>query len=190
MRTILSPFHTLIAGLLLLLITGPASADRLEQKREKIRTMRATVLDKLYQENPNLRNEIERAAGYAVFSNVGVNALFFSAAGGNGVARNNRNGRETFMNMAAAGVGLGLGIRDFRAVFVFHTPRAYRKFIDYGFDFSGQADAAAKSSDRGDGTSVAVSALSAVSVYQLTETGIALQATLQGTKYWASPRLN
>ena len=171
-------------------IEAPSHAESMASKRGKILSMRNDVLTRLFQEQPQTRREIADAAGYAVFSNIGVNALFFAASGGNGVAHHNHTGRDTFMNMASAGVGLGLGIKDFRAVFVFHTTKAYKNFIAYGWDFSGQADAAAKSRDKGEGTSVAVTAVPGVSVYQLTESGIALQATLQGTKYWRDNRLN
>ena len=32
--------------------------------------------------------------------------------------------------------------------------------------------------------------LDGIRVYQLTESGLALQATIQGTKYWKDPELN
>ena len=182
--------HRIRAVFLCLLITTSAHANSADRERAKVRDMRDQVLKRLYQEQPGARADIGNAPGYAVFSNVGVNLLFFSAAGGNGVAKNNRTGQEVFMNMAAAGLGLGLGIKDFRGVFIFHTDEAYRRFIHQGWDFSGQADAAAKSTGGGNGGGVAVSAIPDVSIYQLTETGLSLQATLQGTKYWISRKLN
>jgi hypothetical protein len=36
--------------------------------------------------------------------------------------RDNKTGRDTYMKMGEVGVGLGVGIKDFRAVFVFHSP--------------------------------------------------------------------
>jgi len=65
-------------------------------------------------------NEVAGAVGYAVFSNVGVNVIFFSAGGGTGVVINNKSGQRIYTNLGSAGVGIGLGIKDFRAVFVFH----------------------------------------------------------------------
>jgi lipid-binding SYLF domain-containing protein len=159
-------------------------------EREQAQKMRTEVLERLYREQPGTRTDIQNAAGYAVFSSVGVHIVFLSGAGGTGIAHDNRSGKDTYMNMAAAGVGLGLGIKDFRAVFVFHTPAAYKNFIEKGWDFSGQADAAAKSTGRGNEGSVAATAIPNVTVYQLTETGVALQASLQGTKYWTNNKLN
>ncbi len=181
---------SLLTICLALSFLSPTLADDSAAQRDKIHAMRNEVLEKLYQQQPGTREEIRNAAGYAVFSNVGVNLLFFAAGGGNGIAHNNYNGQDSFMKMASAGVGLGVGIKDFRAVFVFHTAKAYRNFILYGWDFSGQADAAIKSPDKGEESSTAVTAIPGVSIYQLTEAGVALQATLQGSKYWHNTRLN
>ena len=47
------------------------------------------------------------------------------------------------MRMFSVGGGFGLGVKDFRVVFVFHTQHAHENFLKSGWDFSGQADAAA-----------------------------------------------
>ena len=171
-------------------LAAPALADTTEEKRGKIRAMSKDVLARLYKEQPETREMVAKAEGYGVFSNVGVNVIFFSAGGGSGLVHDNTSGKDTFMNMGTAGVGLGLGVKDFRAVFVFHSRKALDNFIEYGWDFSGQADAAAKSGEKGGEGSVAATVVNGVSIYQLTETGLALQATLQGTKYWKSDKLN
>ena len=180
----------LAALLCLLLAAQPALADKAEKQRNKVRNMRTEVLERLYEEQPETRDIIAKAEGYGVFSNVGVNVILFSAGGGNGIVVDNKSDAETFMNMASAGVGIGLGVKDFRAVFVFHSRNALTNFVDKGWDFSGQADAAAKSTDKGVEGSAAGTIVNGVSVYQLTEAGLALQATLQGTKYWKSDKLN
>ncbi len=172
-----------------LLLASPALADKNDKKRVKIDDMAGTVLDRLYKEQPSTREEIAGAQGYAVFSNVGINVIFVSAGGGNGVVVGS-DGKRTYMKMGTAGIGIGLGVKDFRAVFVFHTQSAMNNFIDTGWDFSGQADAAAKTTDRGGEASAAGTVVNGVSIYQLTETGLALQATLQGTKYWKDDALN
>ena len=139
----------MLAALLSLLLPFSAGAASGDKERKKIRNMSQEVLARLYDEKPSTRAEIRKSEGYAVFSNVGVNLVLFSAGGGRGVVHNNRTGEDTFMNMASAGVGIGLGVKDFRGVFVFHNRDALKQFIDHGWDFSGQADAAAKSSDKG-----------------------------------------
>jgi len=179
-----------VTALLLCFLVAPAFAGDAEEQRAEIRQMRQEVLTRLYKEEPGARTEIEQAAGYAVFSNAGVNLIFLSAAYGYGVAHDNMTDKDTFMEMASGGLGLGLGVKDFRAVFVFRSHDAYNQFVDKGWDFTGQADAAAKAGSKGGELSEAVDVMPGVKVYQLTETGLALQATLQGTKYWQDSDLN
>ena len=169
-----------------------AAKDKVEAKRDEVRKMRDEVLARLYEAHPGAKARIREAAGYAVFSNVGVNVFFASVAGGTGIVveRGTLRDTETFMNMGSAGVGLGLGVKDFRAVFVFSDRARLREFVDKGWDFSGQADAAAKSDDKGTAVSGAVTVMPGVEVYQLTKNGVALQLTLQGTKYWKDRDLN
>ena len=173
-----------------LLLAQPAMADKNAEKRDKINKEAAKTLERLYKEAPETRDLVKKAEGYGVFSNIGVNVIFLSGGGGNGVVVDNKSGGRTYMNMGSAGVGLGLGVKDFRGVFVFHSRKALDNFVEHGWDFSGQADAAAKSSDKGAEGSVAATVVNGVSIYQLTENGLALQATLQGTKYWKSKKLN
>jgi len=146
-------------------------------------------LAELYQRDPSVKKKVNKAEGYAVFSNVGVNLIFASVAGGKGVVVD-RKGREVFMKMASGGIGLGLGVKDFRAVFVFRSKAKLEQFVEKGWDFGAQADAAAQSGDKGGAAGGAVSAVPDVDVYQITKNGIALQATLQGTKYWRDADLN
>ena len=178
-----------ISMIVLILLSFNALADK-QEDRQEILDMRTEVLTKLYQEEPSVKSKIKEAKGYAVFSNIGVNLIFLSSGGGYGVVHNNKTGKDTYMNMGSAGVGIGFGVKDFSAVFIFHTKDALTGFIEHGWDFSGQADAAAKSGKKGVEGSAAGTIVNGVSVYQMTETGLALQATLQGTKYWVDSDLN
>jgi len=173
-----------------LAITTTAYADKNEKKRAEILEMRAEVLERLYEERPETRLEIQNSVGYAVFSNIGVNVIFISGGGGKGVAHDKITGKDTFMKMGTAGVGLGLGIKDFRAVFVFHDTQTFNNFVEKGWDFSGEADAAANSGDKGGELSGATTLSKKVNVYQFNKAGLALQATLRGTKYWQNKKLN
>jgi len=159
------------------------------ERREKTRQMHDAVLADLYKQKPELKARIKQAAGYAIFSNVGINLVLASFAGGTGVAVD-KKGHETFMKMGSAGIGLGLGVKDFRGVFIFHDKDKLEKFIAKGWDFSGQADAAAKSDTKGGQIAAAGNVVDGVELYQLTKNGLALQATLQGTKYWKDRDLN
>ncbi len=77
-----------------------------------------------------------------MFSNIGVNIIFASFAGGMGVVEDEAD-KRTYMKMASAGLGLGLGVKDFRGIFIFHDEDKLKFFIEKGWAFSAQADAAA-----------------------------------------------
>lgn len=181
---------SVVLSILLLLFASIAVADKNQKKRDKILNMRSEVLLELYEKKPESRKMIQNAEGYGVFSNVGINVILFSAGGGSGVVRDNSSGKDTYMNMASAGIGIGFGVKDFRGIFIFHSRSALRNFIDNGWDLSGQADAAAKSGEKGREGNLAATAVNGVTLYQLTKSGLALQATIQGTKYWKSGKLN
>jgi lipid-binding SYLF domain-containing protein len=178
------------AAIALAALPAIAAADAAAEKRAEIRKMRADTLAKLYSVHPAAKAGIAKAHGYAVFSNVGVNLVFFSVAGGRGIARDNRTGAETFMQMISGGIGLGLGVKDFRGVFVFTTKEAFAQFVESGWDANVQADAVARTGDKGGALEGAISIAPGVHLYQLTEHGLALQATVQGTKYFKDEELN
>ena len=185
-------FRTSIALLAVTLATTGLSSgkDSPDQRREKVRKMASQTLTDLYKVHPAAQGAIQKSSGYAVFSNLGVNVLLVSSAHGGGLAVNSKTGQETFMKMISAGVGVGVGVKDFRVIFVFETEPALAKFVNSGWDASGQADAAAKAGKTGGAYSGATSVAPGVWVYQITKNGLALQATLQGTKYSKDDELN
>jgi lipid-binding SYLF domain-containing protein len=164
------------------------SSDAVE-RREAILTMRQDVLEQLYEVKPDVKAQIENATGHAVFSNANLNLLFASFGGGTGVVQDRKSGKNTYMNMGEIGFGLGAGIKDFRAVFVFHNKAALRRFVDRGWTFGGQAGAAAIADDMGAAVG-GETAGSNVTVYQITKSGLVLQAMVKGTRYWKNADLN
>jgi len=50
-------------------------------------------------------------------------------------------------------------------------------------------DAAAKTSDKGAAIGGEI-VIDGITIYQLTEAGLALQATIKGTKFWKNDKLN
>ena len=160
------------------------------EKRQATQLMRSNTLERLHELEPGARAQIGKAQGYAVFSNVGVNLILLSTGGGWGVAHDNETGKDTYMKMVTGGIGIGLGIKDFRGVFVFATREAMNNFIEHGWEAGGQADAAAKAGDKGGAYAGAVTVAPGVKLYQITASGLALQATIQGTKYWKDDELN
>jgi lipid-binding SYLF domain-containing protein len=152
--------------------------------------MRSDTLDALFAEKPEARDEVENSHAVAVFTSVGLNLFLLSTARGGGIVRETGTGKETFMRMFSVGGGFGMGVKDFRVIFIFHTKTVYENFLNSGWDFSGQADAAAKTGEKGASEEGAATVIDGVTLYQLTESGLALQVTLQGTKYYLDKDLN
>jgi len=159
-------------------------------KRAEVQKMRADTLAALYKAQPEAQQAVRSAHGYGVFSNVGVHVIFLSGGNGWGVVHDNRTGKDTYMKMLSGGVGLGLGVKDFRGVFIFTRQDALKRFVESGWDAGAQADAAAKAGRKGGALAGAVDVAPGIMLYQLTESGLALQATVQGTKYWKDDELN
>jgi lipid-binding SYLF domain-containing protein len=167
-----------------------ANSKPIPDQRQEVLAMRNEVLGDLYKLRPHVQSMINEAPGYAVFSNANVNIIFASFGGGYGVVTNNRTGQNTYMKMGEVGLGLGLGAKDFRAVFVFHDEGTMNDFVENGWTFGGQADAAAIADDKGLGAVGGEAVIDNITIYQLTKTGLALQATVKGTKYWKDAELN
>jgi lipid-binding SYLF domain-containing protein len=186
-------FKALFA-LLLIAVLAPgcrtAKGNSPAEKRAYVLQTRDETLGTLYASQPEAKGKIADAAGYGVFSNVGINVLLLASGNGFGVVRNNATGADTYMKMREIGVGVGMGVKDFRAVFIFHTPEVLTEFVEKGWEWGGEADAAAKSGDTGAAAAANANIEGGIEVYLLTEAGVALQATVSGTKYWKDDELN
>ncbi|MGR3293068.1 MAG: lipid-binding SYLF domain-containing protein [Candidatus Scalindua sp.] len=160
------------------------------EQREYVLDMKNDALAHLYEEVPIAKEQIKNAAGYGVFSNINTNLFLLSSGSGYGIVTDNKDNNPVYMKMRTLGAGIGLGVKDFRAIIIFRKQEDMDKFIEKGWEFSGQADAAFKSGEKGAAYSAAQSADLDIITYQLTEAGASLQATLQGTKYWKHKDLN
>lgn len=179
----------LILAVLTLTACASSGSGSKSDKQAEILNMKNAVLTQLFKEKPDTKNQINSAPGYAVFSNANINLIFMAAGTGYGVVKDMGTGQHTYMNMAEGGIGLGLGVKDYRIVMVFHTKQAMNNFIDSGWTFGGNADAAAKAGKKG-GSVEGEAYYGDVTVYTFTESGLALQATVKGTKFWKDGELN
>jgi lipid-binding SYLF domain-containing protein len=205
-------------AILVLVLVGAALAcstpkgGSVEEKRSYVRKMRNDTLREAFAIQPALEKKLASAEGYAVFSNLKVKLFLLGPGHGYGLAVDNRDGGETFMRMAQLNVGVGVGLKDFRAVFVFRDRQTLDAFVTRGWQFGGGADAAAKAGDKGaaagvqadvveSGASVSsvgqastsgteLSAGAGIEVYEFTQSGLALSAGVAGTKYWRDSGLN
>jgi lipid-binding SYLF domain-containing protein len=170
---------------------GPGG-ESVDEKRAKVRKDRDEILAKLYASHPEAKGKIESAAGYGTFANMNLHLFVLSSGHGYGMITD-KSGKETFMSMGSLGGGLGIGGKQLSLVFIFKNADVMNKFIESGWQFGGEADATAKSGQQG----AAAAKEGGVDkegnlfeIYQMTDTGVALQATVAGTKYWKDKDLN
>ena len=169
------------------------AAKKETTKAEKQVEVRKTVnetLNRLYKLQPTSKEAIEKAAGYAVFSNFGMKIFFAGGGSGKGIAVQNAAKKETFMKMLEVQAGLGMGVKKFRLVWVFQTEEALNSFISSGWELGSQATAAAQYDGQGAGLAGAVAISKGVWLYQLTDDGLAVELTAKGTKYYRDDDLN
>jgi lipid-binding SYLF domain-containing protein len=169
-----------------------AKGDSVEEKRAEVRKQRDEILAKLYAAHPEAKEKVQNAAGYGAFNNKNMNLFLLSTGHGYGMVVD-KSGKETFMAMGSLGGGVGIGAKDLSVVFIYKNADVLNKFIESGWQFGGEADAAAKAGDKGAAAAKEAGADAGgnlFEIYQMTDTGVALQATVAGTKYWKDKDLN
>ena len=159
------------------------------QQREAILTKSTQTLQDLYNAQPKAKQVVEKGIAYATFSNFGMKILIAGGGTGSGVVIP-KNGKPIYMNMAEVQAGLGLGIKSFQNIFVFQTEAALNDFVNSGWTFGGQVTAAAKYEKDGDAYQDASVVAPGVLMYQLTGSGLAVEITGKGTKYYKDSKLN
>ena len=194
---LVAPFRVFLASLMVALglglqacSTAPMSQYQVDEQRADIRAMASETLAQLYQRYPDARRQIQRAAGYAVFSNFGFKVLFMGSATGEGLAVSHATRRETFMRMVELQPGYGFGVQRFRLVFVFETPQALDQFMYSGWEFGANAMAAAQTSTQRMGNQLGVSVSPGVLMYQLSDQGAIVGVSITGAKYYPDANLN
>ncbi|OQY08059.1 MAG: hypothetical protein B6I25_00135 [Planctomycetales bacterium 4572_13] len=181
----------LIAITLIVSGCGPSSKSHtLFERRQIIDTMANQSLEQLYIERPSARQEIAESAGYAVFSNANVHIIVVGGGGGYGIAIDKTTGRKIYMKVSSGGIGFGLGAKDYRQVIIFKTRQALIDFTGSGWGIGSQAEATAKTPEAGGDTAADGILGKEVTTYTMTKSGLALQATVSGTRYWLDDDLN
>jgi lipid-binding SYLF domain-containing protein len=179
-------------SVVLAISTFALAADKAEvdKERQEIRQRSSQILSQLYKAEPKAKANIQKAAGYATFSNFGMKILVAGSGTGKGVAVNAKTKKETFMKMFEVQAGLGFGVKKFSLVWVFATPDALKTFIDSGWELGGQGSAAVKAGEKGAAFQDALAVAPGIWLYQLTDKGVALELTAKGTKYYKDDDLN
>jgi lipid-binding SYLF domain-containing protein len=179
----------IVAALALATPSWGLAATKAEQQAE-VKKAGDDALAAVYKAQPSARKAVESAAGYAAFSNFGMKILVAGGGSGKGIAVDNKTKATTYMRMAEVQAGLGMGVKKFRLVWVFDTPKAFNDFVNAGWEIGAQATASAKAGDKGTSYQGAVSVSPGVWLYQLSGDSLALELTAKGTKYYKDGALN
>ena len=171
-------------------LTEQEKQAKIKEEKAEIQKMAKKTLGRLYKVQPGARQRIPNAAGYAVFSNFGMKLGIVGSGRGEGLAVNNKTGKETFMKMLEVEGGLGYGAKSYSQIFVFESEAPLKDFIENGWAFGSEAQADVKHEDTGQSIQEAITLAPGVYLYQLTDTGLSAEMTAKGTKYYKDDDLN
>lgn len=184
----------ILAALMVVLTATTAfaatKAEKIQKERTEIDALADKALANLYAKVPSAERVIENCYAYATLSNTGMKLGLFGDAHGRGLAVNNETGERLYMRMQETGIGLGLGVKEYDLIFVIGTEEAWESFISGDVKFASSAEATANDGVSGDSMEGASIAAKGVWVYQMTKKGLALDASIKGTKIYVDKKLN
>lgn len=166
-----------------------AADAQVEKKRADIRKGVSETLQEFYKADAKLKGEVQKAAGYAVFKTYG-GSLIVGGAGGEGLVRDNKSGKETFMSIAQASAGLQIGVSRTRYLFIFKDAAATQRFIDSGWEAGASASAGAGAGKEKINAGAGAGEFTGGKVYTLTDAGVQAGGAVAGTKVWKNDEIN
>lgn len=162
---------------------GKAAAEKEAARAERLK-IAADGLDKLYKLQPEARKAVEGAVGYAVFDISSIYVIMFVGQRGTGVLIDNATKKPTYMSSQRAGTGPGVGKQRVYQIFVFKNKEAMSQFTLAG-GLGGDVGASVST-----GTGGMVRSFNPmVDIYQVPESGMAVQASWGGTVYSVDSQL-
>jgi lipid-binding SYLF domain-containing protein len=169
---------------------GAGSAMGAEDKAAKqaeIKKATATALEKFYKEKPELKADVAKAPGYAVFTSYGM-SFVIGGAGGPGLAHDKATGKDTYMKMAQASAGLQAGISQDDVLIVFRDATTLKTFLDKGWEVGAGAAASTGAKDKSAGGGAGE--IPGANYYTLTKNGLTIGGNVTGNKFWKEKDLN
>ena len=97
----------------------PLTPAEIIQKRDATLQMSTTGLDALLKQKPDVKKEIDAAAGYAVFDTSNYNIVLLVLARGEGVLFDKRRKDPIFMQAVKTGEGVGAGYQKQYQIIIF-----------------------------------------------------------------------
>lgn len=181
---------TLMVCLMTSTVFAATSQEKIAKERAQIESLQEKALQNLYAKVPSAENVIKNCYAYATLSNTGIKLGLLGDAHGRGLAVNNTTGEKIYMRMKEMGLGIGLGVKEYDLIFVISTERAWNSFISGDIKFASSAEASASDGQAGGAVEGASLAANGIWVYQMTKKGLALDASIKGTKIYPYKKLN
>ena len=107
-----------------------AETDERERERQVIDQMAEEVLTLLFREIDSSYVLFDKTYGYAVFDKFSLSLK--DSPGGMGVLVELDSGKRQYLDLGTAGINLGLGVRQYQAVFLFETEDELLAFASKG----------------------------------------------------------
>ena len=167
---------------------APAWAADKAQKQAELNQATEQTLEKFYQAKPELKGDIAKAPGYAVFTSYGLTFLV-GGAGGGGTAHA-KDGKVTYMSFAQVSAGPKISAGSQEMLMVFKTPQSYQRFVDKGWEFGGQGGASAGAGSSKAGGGEGEQFTNDAMIYTYSKNGVVLGGEFTGTKFWKDKELN
>lgn len=164
--------------------------EDVDAKRQDIQSMAKQTLQRLYKEHPQAEEEIKNAYGYGVFEGDVANLVLYVAGKGFGVVYDNKTLSPVYMNAVRAGTGPGVGYKSVHAVIIFDNETVHKQFTTVGLQLSASGDAVIKVAGKEAGGTKSASLVPGVSIYQLIDSALVLQANWGATEFLKDPNLN
>ncbi len=155
-----------------------------DELRKKIDASAARAMQRLQEQSASAKALVEKSVAHAVFDTRKISLLLTTGFGAGVMV--DKAGQRTYMKMATGGVNIGYGIKSYRVIFLFPDQASAEDFVTSGWDANADAMAAANE----DSADTGLQLKNGVTVFKLDEKGLALSATLTGTKYWKDADLN
>lgn len=158
-----------------------------EEQRAFVDDLAFGTLDRLFSTDPEIHALFDRSFGWAVFT-VRQIAVGATAGYGYGLAMRRDDTERIYMKMATGGVGFSYGMGGFASelVVLLEDEAVFSRFVEQGFEVSAEA----RGSVAGESADVAKPFGRGLSIYRVTESGMRLEATLFGTRFWPDEALN
>ncbi|NJY63442.1 lipid-binding SYLF domain-containing protein [Salinimicrobium sp. CDJ15-81-2] len=147
-------------------------------ERQELKSDAKKAVEAFKEKDNSIQEILDRAAGYAVFPNVGKGAWILGGAAGNGVVY--ENGKVVgFTELRQLDVGFQIGGQAFREIIIFRTQQALDNFKKGNFEFEGSASAVVWDEGKGE----AINFKDGVGVAIMPKAGVMAGISVGGQKF-------